>query len=131
MNPNRYTNAEMVDIQLVYVLAKRKGRAAVPLYGETNPTRRRPDHQLSLRCFKTFPNMDAKDPVMKVPGSPKTQIRRDCVASCGPKFQCQCTTSCRFNRKILNNCPSCSVGFYFFASFTSVSRSDNAVISAR
>ncbi|GFV63148.1 hypothetical protein TNCV_3025771 [Trichonephila clavipes] len=48
---NRYTNAELADIQLIYDLANGNGRVAVRLYGESYPTRRQSNHQTLTRLY--------------------------------------------------------------------------------
>ena len=59
--------------------------------------------------------------------STKTYIRRECVACCEWKSWYQCTEAGLCNRKISNNCPSCTAG----RSFRSVSCSKSAAITVR
>ncbi|GFW40366.1 hypothetical protein TNCV_1019241 [Trichonephila clavipes] len=66
----------------------------------------------SLECIKTRRNVDFSEPRLKILGGRKQHehVLKECIAFCELKSQYQYTVPGRCNRKIWNNCPSCTAG---------------------
>ncbi|GFX35163.1 hypothetical protein TNCV_2331031 [Trichonephila clavipes] len=120
MSMNFYTNTELADIHFNYGLTNGNEHTTVRLLGETYATRQQPNHLTFTRAHQHLEKHGLSELRLNVLGGRKQHEHphsNGCVVCCEPKSRYQFTGVYLCNRKISNNCPSCTAG----RSLTSVS----------
>ena len=87
MNTNRYTNAELVDIQFIYGLSHGNEYITVPQYREMHPKRWQPNDTFTRvhQNLGEHGSFTATIEGTERQRTARTHIRRGCVACCGLK----------------------------------------------
>ncbi|GFX39481.1 hypothetical protein TNCV_2668431 [Trichonephila clavipes] len=74
MNLKSYTNAELVDIHLIYGRAKVNERAAVGFYWERYPTMRQPNYQTFTPVYRNLTYHGSSRTPIESTGRPRTAL---------------------------------------------------------